>query len=78
MDEPDDHIEFIELAGKPRVLVTSKSDKGKWTIDTLKLDSPEMTQLRMKDRMFEAALAELPPEYAELLKQATGRGEEPE
>lgn len=71
IDTPSDHIEFVDQVDK--VLIQGISDKGKWTIENMKLDSSGLTTLRAKDLVFSRVIQNIPEEDALLLKQATGR-----
>lgn len=71
IDTPSDHIEFVDEEDK--VLIQGITDKGKWTIENMKLDSSGLTTMRAKDLVFARVIQNISEDDALLLKQATGR-----
>ena len=65
LDTPDLHIVFVE---EERIAIQALSEKGRWTIEKLQLDSPTLTKVRAMDRVLQEA--EIPADKEELLKQA--------
>ncbi len=48
-DTIEEHIVFEEILGGVGILIIGKSDKGRWTIEKLHLDSPSMTVRRAEE-----------------------------
>lgn len=68
------HVDFMEdQVAAQRVVIQGHTPKGIWTIGQLKLDSPEMTNLRARELAADRAVKKLSPYYQTLLAQATGR-----
>lgn len=48
-DAIEDHIVFEDFEDGIGIIIVGKSDKGRWTIDKLQLDSPSMTVRRAEE-----------------------------
>lgn len=70
LDEVVEHISFRRADGASDILVQSHSEKGKWTINVFRLDTPEATVLRAKDYLHAEHLVGLTVQDKELLKSA--------
>ncbi|SHJ83815.1 TIGR02646 family protein [Halomonas caseinilytica] len=72
-DNTNEHIRFCGEAESGEVVIKSLTERGKWTIEKLKLDDPGLTVERAKEKIFEGVLAKLPDDRKEQLLQALGR-----
>lgn len=71
LDDPEQHISFAYGAdGERGVLISSETDKGRWTIKNLKLDSPGMTVERAKDAAYARISNTLPQYYKNMMDAA--------
>jgi uncharacterized protein (TIGR02646 family) len=73
LDDPKEHISYAGDDPGESIVIVGTSDKGRWTITNLKLDSPGLTKERAKDYLYLERSKALPPYYKELLDRATGR-----
>lgn len=71
LDEPRDHLEFVESNGNLSVVIRSDTSKGLWTIKYLQLDTPGATLERAKDRLWEEYAGNLSPADQSLIAFAS-------
>ncbi len=69
----DDHIVFEDVLGGIGIVVIGKSDKGRWTIEKLQLDSPSMTIRRAAEANIERLTEKLQRSDQELYARAVER-----
>lgn len=70
LDDPCIHLSFRPHDGVPGVLIKSHSRKGEWTIKLFRLDTPEATANRTKDKLYERHQANLDPRSQMRFEQA--------
>lgn len=73
LDDVGEHIEFVGDDLAAGILVRGLSDKGRWTIREIKLDSTHLTTQRARDYLYAREFNKLPPHYQNLFKAATQR-----
>lgn len=70
LDEPSNHLCFIFEGDGASVTIRSLSDKGGWTIEKLKLDTPGATMERAKEHLYQQRLSTLPQQQRDLFRNA--------
>lgn len=73
LDNPTDHLEFVDSESGFPIAIRSSTPKGGWTIKNLQLDTPGATLERVKDRLLEKYNSDLSPEQQVLMKSASNR-----
>jgi uncharacterized protein (TIGR02646 family) len=70
-DNVVEHISFTELDKGAQITINGLSPKGVWTVQNMKLDSPELTVLRAQDHLYQKMFGSLPKHFKALLLKAT-------
>jgi hypothetical protein len=70
IDDATIHVRFVPDATNAPIIIQSLSDKGAWTIQKLKLDTPSMTLERAKSHLYERYAAQLNPADRALFTEA--------
>ena len=70
LDEPLEHLSFVGDAGGINIIIESQSEKGRWTIENLKLDTPGATMERAKSHMHRQRMNDLSAEDQALFSAA--------